>query len=713
MVINKKIPFRKSIGGKIIIMFSSLIIIIVALLTLVTVYLTRNNLHDRAFDKLNAVREIKSNQISSLMNRSVSDSRIIASMEDTIQIYKDMKQYHDDMKTQENSPLDISTKRYKELNNSSLRPKLEQIKDLNGYYDIFIICWKHGHVLWSVDEEPDLGQNLASGALKDSGLGRLYKKIRETNDVAFEDFSPYAPSGGKPACFLGVPLYINGNPEAVIVLQLSEQSINSIMQERTGMGLSGESYLIGPDYLMRSDSEMDSINRTVLASFKNPQMGNVKTDMAMEAITEEFETNDKGKIIGRNKIAPDYRGTEVFSSYAPINIMGVRWAIFSEIDKSEIDAPITELIKYIIIIAAILLVLAVVASVIFSKTITKPLLYAVSVANTLSENDLSQIFDKKYLLKQDETGLLSHSLNEMKLSLARVINRLIAGVGGINKSSDELNSITQVMNRTVNESQKLTADVASAAEEMNINMSNSAAGIEQTSNNLNTVASASTEMNATINEISQNTEKARSITEQAVNQATDIRNKMNLLGESANEIGNVTETITTISSQTNLLALNATIEAAKAGDAGKGFAVVAGEIKDLAHQTANATEDIRVRIESIQDAVDISIEDIGKIAEVVQNVNNIVNSIAAAIEEQSITTRDITGNINEASVGVEEAARIITESAAVSDDISKNISSVSTTTSEVATESQSISLNTENLNNLAIEIHDIIQQFKI
>ena len=138
---------------------------------------------------------------------------------------------------------------------------------------------------------------------------------------------------------------------------------------------------------------------------------------------------------------------------------------------------------------------------------------------------------------------------------------------------------------------------------------------------------------------------------------------MQKLGQAAQEIGQVTETITNISAQTNLLALNATIEAARAGTAGKGFAVVANEIKELARQTAEATEDIKARIAGIQDSTGTAISDIGQITTVIKDVGGIVASIAAAIEEQATVTKDVAGNIAQASTGVRDANQHVNQTA--------------------------------------------------
>lgn len=187
------------------------------------------------------------------------------------------------------------------------------------------------------------------------------------------------------------------------------------------------------------------------------------------------------------------------------------------------------------------------------------------------------------------------------------------------------------------------------------------ANMEQAATNLSSVASATEQMSATIGEVASNSEKARHVSAKAGEQATSVSELMKQLGLAAQEIGKVTETITEISSQTNLLALNATIEAARAGAAGKGFAVVANEIKELAQQTAEATEDIKAKISGVQTSAGSAISDIEGITIVISQVGEMVSGIAAAIEEQAVVTKDIAGNIAHASTGVQDVKGRMTE----------------------------------------------------
>ncbi len=188
---------------------------------------------------------------------------------------------------------------------------------------------------------------------------------------------------------------------------------------------------------------------------------------------------------------------------------------------------------------------------------------------------------------------------------------------------------------------------------------------------------------------------------------------MNQLGAAAQQISKVTESITEISSQTNLLALNATIEAARAGSAGKGFAVVANEIKELAKQTAAATEDIKSRIASVQSSTAGGIAEISKVSLVIHEISDIVSSIAAAIEEQSTVTRDISRHIAEASTGVQDANLRVAETSGATLEIAREIAGVDHATVEMADGSEQVKVSAIELSRVAEQLQAAMQRFRV
>jgi methyl-accepting chemotaxis protein len=356
---------------------------------------------------------------------------------------------------------------------------------------------------------------------------------------------------------------------------------------------------------------------------------------------------------------------------------------------------------------------AIFGGILLTSSTSKPLARAAAQLDHVAKGDLTHDVPAEDLKRGDEIGLLSQSIQAMSVNLRGVLKDVASGVEVLSSSSAELSANSGQMSEGGQKASEKAHSVAAAAEEMTSNVISVAAGMEQTTTNLSSVASATEEMTATIGEIATNSEKARRITEEATRQAARISEQMNHLGQAAQEIGKVTETITEISSQTNLLALNATIEAARAGSAGKGFAVVANEIKELAQQTATATEDIKARIAGVQTSAAAGIGEIGKVSQVIHEVSDIVAAIAAAIEEQSTVTKDIARNIGEATNGVRDANTRVSESSQVTQSIAQEIAAVDHATREMADGSNQVRASATDLSKLAEALQTTVSKFQV
>ena len=357
--------------------------------------------------------------------------------------------------------------------------------------------------------------------------------------------------------------------------------------------------------------------------------------------------------------------------------------------------------------------LTVVFSIMVSRSITIPIMLGVSILQRISAGDVSQNVPESMSGRLDELGDLARAMQAMSENLRRLLGGISSGIQTLAAAATELSAVSKETASGTASMSDRAHTVAAAAEQASANTMSIATGMEQSSSSLASVASATGEMSATVGDISANTSKARSISEQATGQAQTITEQMQKLGLAAQEIGHVTETITNISAQTNLLALNATIEAARAGTAGKGFAVVANEIKELAKQTAEATEDIKKKIAGIQNSTGMAITDIGQITTVIKDVGMIVSSIAAAIEEQATVTKDVARNIAQASGGVRDANERVSQTAEVSRSIARDIAGVNASVSDIRRGGEDVQASAVELSKLAEHLGAQVGQFRI
>ncbi len=355
------------------------------------------------------------------------------------------------------------------------------------------------------------------------------------------------------------------------------------------------------------------------------------------------------------------------------------------------------------------LLIYILLAILMNRIVLRPLQQSLDFADTVSRGDFTRLLE---IDRKDEIGFLVEAFNKIVKSFNQVFIRISSNIVGLSSTSNELNSISQQMLKSSENSADNAQSVAGATEAMSATMNSVAAAGEEASVNIHSLSDVASQLNDTIGDIARNTKRAGTIVDKAVDLVASSSEKVDALGLAAESIGEVTEVISTVSEKTDLLALNATIEAARAGEAGKGFAVVANEIKTLANQTADSTQEIRQKINDIQNSTDSTVAEIKQITDVIAEVNDIVSSISSAVDEQARSTGEIAENVGQAALGIDEVARNVAQSSTAATEIAGDIGQVSQAAGDFAANSSQINSNAEDLSQIANGLRDMLAMFR-
>lgn len=596
----------------------------------VSLYKASSSLSDQSFNQLRTIRAIKQSQVETYLSERKSDMAVLTEMISSL-----YEEFHD----------------FNKVKAVLSQPRRGMVEGFFGqyikaydYYDLFLID-AQGNVVYTVEEEADLGTNLLAGPYKDSGLGKIFRRVRDSRKYALQDFSPYAPSNNEPAGFVAQPVYFNNELVMVLALQLSIQKINTIMQLRDGMGETGESYLVGPDKRMRSDSYLDPRGHTVSASFAGSVEENgVDTQASRDALAGVRDVN----------IVIDYNGNSVLSAYAPVNVEGETWALIAEIDEAEAFSAVESLVQTMFLIFVVAIGLIVFFAIRVARTIMRPLGGEPHEMSHMAK----QIADGNLLLNFKDTAhseSVYTSMKHMTTQLRLLVGNVITYSGELARSSEETAVVTQQTHVNVQKQQHETVQISSAINEM-------AASSQEVANNTLAAANAANTATQAANSAKQITETTIDAVTKLSLEVTQSKNVVQSLSEHSENIGSVLGVIVGIADQTNLLALNAAIEAARAGEQGRGFAVVAEEVRALAQKTQESTKDIEQMIDKLQTgankAVDVMVGSVEtarltistakEAGKAIESINNIVHGIndmnaqiSSATEQQTVAIEEI------------------------------------------------------------------------
>jgi len=501
-------------------------------------------------------------------------------------------------------------------------------QEMYGYYDVFLMN-PDGYCFYSAAREADYRTNFVSGKFAGSNLGALTREVIRSGQFGFADFAPYAPSNGDPAAFIAQPLVIDGQVELVIALQMSLGAINRIMQQRDGMGETGETYLVGSDKLMRSDSYLDPTGHSVKASFAGSVANNgVDTKAANLALGGTTDA----------EVVDDYNGNPVLSAFTPLDIFGETWALLAEIDESEVMTPVRTLELSVTVLGLVLVVIVVAVALFVAISITRPLSCGVEFTKQVAKGNLTAELD---VCQSDEIGELSTAMESMVGTLTKIVRDVQSAAQNVASGSEELSATAENQSQGVTEQAASVEEVSASVEEM-------AANIRQ-----NTSSARETE----------------SIATQAAKDAAQSGEAIEGALESMKEIAEKIFVVEEIARQTNLLALNAAIEAARAGEHGKGSAVVAAEVRKLAERSGFAAAEIgELSAQTVNDSDEAG----RRLQELVPNIQktaDLVQEMYSANEEQSTAMTQISSAIGQLDKVTQSGASSAEEMASTAEEL--------------------------------------------
>ncbi len=473
-------------------------------------------------------------------------------------------------------------------------------------------------------------------------------------------------------------------PIGMYVVDCNVDMIEHIMEESIGLGETGESYLVGPDHIMRSNSRFES-EPTILKK-------KIETD-GVKRIFERRETQ-RGADFCENWIYNDYRGLPVLSHNHYLEALDL--AVITEIGKEEAFAAVYTLRNIILIIAFVIAALVVFIAIAISRSFTNPIHELMTGMTALGEGNLTA---SVVVETGDEIGTMSKSFNEASGKLRNVLKQILTSSGQVEDAANQIASASEQLAAGAGEQQSQLGEVATTMEEMSAMILEASKNANETRQNVQRTGNTAGEGREVVSRTVTSFETVATTVEQAAKQFQELSKR-------SGEIGNVIQVIEDIADQTNLLALNANIEAARAGDAGRGFAVVADEVRKLAERTVSATGEIGQIIESIQGDINNAVESMDTIQTQSNEGLDLVGQSDRSLQEISEAITKVVG-------AVEQIATSSNEQSSGAEEISKNIEGVSTVAKESASSAQELAASAEELSREAQSLNELIGQFKV
>ncbi len=595
--------------------------------------------------------------------------------------------------------------------------KFKEFKDRFLYSDIYFVDPDSGNIIYSVSKKIDFASSLKTGPLAQSALGKVFSKANKATQadfVALTDFSPYLPSLNQASAFIASPIFDDEEKTGILIFQLNTQMINHIMTsnknwKQVGMGDTGESYLVGSDFLSRSidrqlienpETYFSLLKQTNISSQKIKNIQAKQTNVLVQTIkTVGTENAFSGQSGFSNYI--NTLNIPVLSAYSSLHIADLHWAIIAEINTSEAFSPVKALKNTIITSALsvffIMLIVSTIAGLLFSRIFTKPI---ICLSNTIKEIEQTSDLTKRINMNHnDEIGITANAFDNMLLKFHNSLQEVSHTVSYFTQATKVLHDHSEETNITLTRQNEETNHIAYAINQMKDKS-------KQVTEHTDFAANATHQTK----EDAQKGQDSVLATISAINLvASQIEQSavvIHQLESDSENIGSVVSVIKGIAEQTNLLALNAAIEAARAGESGRGFAVVADEVRQLASSTQEATTKIHDIIESLQSASKnaVKVMDASKVhtldsVEQAKNAGEILQTVM-----QSIDAIDKKNHL------IKEA---VNEQADFSEEINNNIEQIVLESKKTCASSLEIKTSSEVLAELSANLQKLVDQFKI
>ncbi len=597
-------------------------------------------------------------------------------------------------------------------------PHIRDYLNKFGYYDIFLVDPDSGDIIYSVFKELDYSTSLIDGPYANSGIAQAFRganAAKSADEVTLIDFAAYTPSYEAPASFIASPIFDGGKKIGVLIFQMPVDRINAIMTHNekwaeSGLGSSGETYLVGSDMLMRSMSRflvedkpayLQLMGRVGLNPEQVAELDAKGTSIGLQPVDTQ---GTRAALSGKRgfEIFPDYRGIPVLSAYSPLEIAGLDWVIMSEIDEAEAfldsDVLASDIIKLSVLLAAIVIAVAIAVGLYFAGTIMRPLNKMVEMLQDVAEGegDLTRKLDET---RQDELGSIAHWFNLFTSKIETLIVQIGNSTNQLSSAAIQMSAVTEQTKSGINKQRSQTDQVATSVNEMSataLEVAQSALSAEQSAKQADEEAAEGGDVViktiGVINDLAREVESAALV--------------IHKLEEDSSKIGGVLSVIKGIAEQTNLLALNAAIEAARAGEQGRGFAVVADEVRTLASRTQDSTQEIETMISLLQQAA----------AEAVSAMEASCDKAKGSVEQAALAGASL-DSIKSAVAAISDMngqiASAAEQQSAVTEEINRNVVMISQIADETAVGANQTADSSEELSKLAVNLQSLVKQFKV